>query len=266
MTSITTVQETAAPSRVLPDQADPAADYQTVAERPGVLRGEACLIIQTRQAQRLVYGRKSSPEHPGIVGLVRFALIMKRLWVSAMLDDPYADWYLLQVHEALEVARDELKKTRNEMLQLLDSAPTVEIVVAHSLKPVRIPLQFANPYGYMGAYLVGDYDELVRTVLTARHVGMLGRDPAEQLLTRGGRQIRRAFLLPTLWRHCAVDRDDVRQNTVRAQTASASMGLLPQDVLDGQRRARHAPEIRKVRPAEGAAPRGLLSMSTAAER
>lgn len=235
-------------SRALPDNADPAVDYKTVAERPGTLRGDACLVIQTRQAQRLVYGRKQVGQQPGIIGLVRFGMLMKRIWVSAMLDDPYADWYLLQIDETLETGRVEIRQSRNQIDELLGSARGVEITVAHSLKPARVPLQFANPYGYMGAYLVGDYDELVCAVLTARHVGLLSRDHAEQMLQRGGRLIRRAFLLPTQWKHCAVDRTDLEQNNQRAQAARAAMGELPQDVLDGKHRARHAPEIRQ-RPA-----------------
>lgn len=235
-------------SRALPDNADPAVDYKTVAERPGTLRGDACLVIQTRQAQRLVYGRKQVGQQPGIIGLVRFGMLMKRIWVSAMLDDPYADWYLLQIDDTLETGRVEIRQSRNQLDELLGSARGVEITVAHSLKPARVPLQFANPYGYMGAYLVGDYDELVCAALTARHVGLLSRDHAEQVLQQGGRLIRRAFLLPTQWKHCAVDRTDLEQNNQRAQAARAAMGELPQDVLDGKHRARHAPEIRQ-RPA-----------------
>ncbi len=245
--------------RELPDNADPAVDYKTAADRPGTLRGDACLVIQTRQAQRLVYGRRQSREHPGIIGLVRFGMLMKRIWVSAMLDDPYADWFLLQIHEALETGRSEIQKMRTEMDELLRSTRGVEIAIAHSLKPARVPLQFANPYGYMGAYLVGDYDELVCAVLTARHVGLLGRDPAEQMLHRGGRLIRRAFLLPTQWKHCAVDRNDVRQDNQRAQAARTAMGELPQEVLDGTRRAHHAPEIRNQSTAAAPVSKGFLS-------
>lgn len=261
MTQTMTPSDTDNPlPRTLPDNADPAVDYTTVAERPGTLRGDACLVVQTRQAQRLVYGRRDSPDHPGIIGLVRFGMLTKRLWVSAMLDDPYADWYLLQVDETLEAGREELKRTQAEVAQLLASTQGVEIAVAHSLKPVRVPLRFANPYGYMGAYLVGDYDELVRGVLTARHVGLLDRDTAERMLSRGGRLLRRAFLLPVLWKHCALDRDDVRQQNTRAQAAAAAMGDLPQEVLDGTRRARHAPQIRKAQATN--APRGLFSSRT----
>jgi len=231
-------------SRDLPDNADPGVDYQTVADRPGTLRGDACLVIQTRQAQRLVYGRKQSGQQPAIIGLVRFGMLMKRIWISAMLDDPYADWYLLQIDDTLTAGRDEIRQSKARIDALLASTHGVEIAVAHSLKPARVPLQFANPYGYMGAYLIGDYDELVCAVLTARHVGLLGRDSAEQMLHRGGRLIRRAFLLPTQWKHCAVDRTDLLQSNQRAQAARTTMGEVPQEVLEGTRRARHAPEIR----------------------
>lgn len=238
--------------RELPDNADPAVDFKTVADRPGTLRGDACLVIQTRQAQRLVYGRKQSGEQPGIIGLVRFGMLMKRIWVSAMLDDPYADWFLLQVDDTLEAGRVEIQQSNTRIDELLCSTRGVEIAVAHSLKPARVPLQFANPYGYMGAYLVGDYDELVCAVLTARHVGLLGRDSAEQMLHRGGRLIRRAFLLPTQWKHCAVDRTDLQQNNQRAQAARTAMGELPQEILNGTHRARHAPEIRQSKTGNSA--------------
>ena len=247
-TTSATEPEEATP-RTLPDNADPAVDYKTAAERPGTLRGDACLVIQTRQAQRLVYGRQPSGEQPGIIGLVRFGMLMKRLWVAAMLDDPYADWFLLQVHEALESGRTEIARLRTETDDLLRSTHGVEIAVAHSLKPVCVPLQFANPYGYMAAYLVGDFDELVCAVLTARHVGLLSRDAAEQRLQRGERLIRRAFLRPTQWKHCAVDRPDLQQNNQRAQAAHSVMGDLPQEIIEGTHRAPHAPQIRTPRPA-----------------
>ena len=246
--------------RQLPDNADPAVDYATASERPGTLRGEASLLIQTRQALRLVYGRRQSQEHAGIIGLVRFGMLMKRIWTSTMLDDPYADWFLIQVHESLEAGRETIRELKTQVDALLQAVEGVNITVAHSLKPVRVPLQFANPYGYMGAYLIADYDELVRAVLTARHVGLLARDTAEQMLQRGGRSVRRTFVIPIQWKHCAINRDDVRQDTPRGRAAREAMGALPRDVLDGTRRAIHAPTI--VKATRGAASSDDMSVQT----
>lgn len=250
-------------ARQLPDNADPAVDYATAAERPGTLRGEASLLIQTRQAQRLVYGRRQSVEQAGIIGLVRFGMLMKRIWHAAALDDPYADWFLIRVHEALEAGRTTLREAKDQVDALLAGVEGVEITVAHSLKPVRVPLRFANPYGYMGAYLIADYDELVCAVLTARHVGLLPRETAEQMLHQGGRAIRRALLIPTQWKHCAVARADARQGNQRAETAREAMGELPQDVLDATRRAGHAPALRRTAGTRAAVATGNTPASTA---
>ena len=264
---ITTDEQSAKTSRRLPDNADLAADYATAAERPGTLRGEASLLIQTRQAQRLVYGRRHSQDQAGIIGLVRFGMLMKRIWSAAMQDDPYADWFLLQVHEALEAGRALTQELKTHADALLAGVGGVQIAVAHSLKPVRVPLQFANPYGYMGAYVIADYDELVCAVLTARHVGLLPRNEAERILLRGGRAIRRAFLIPTQWTHCAVSRDDLCHNTPRARAAREAMGDLPQEVLEGARRAGHAPAIRQAagtRAGVGSANTSVVSASASA--
>jgi integrating conjugative element protein (TIGR03761 family) len=231
--------------RKLPDNADPVVDYTTAVERPGRLRGTSYLTIETRQAQRLVYGRAHSDELQGIIGLVKFAMVMGRIWRAAELDDPYADWYLLQIHEALTTAQAQVKQATEQIQERLQSVTGIEISVAHSLKPVQIPLHFPNAYGYMGGYLIADYDTLVRNVLTAVHVALMTREEGKHLLNNYGRIIRRSFLLPTQWKYCIITRDDIRQTTQRGAMAIDAMGELLQEVLDETLRAPHAPTIRK---------------------
>lgn len=234
-------------TRHLPNKADPGVDHSTVA-KPGGLRGGASLVVQTRQAQRLIYGRGEQQDKPAIIGLVQFGMLMRRIWTSAMLDDPYADWYLLRVLDCLEEARSEIRSLHQNTNQRLEAMPGIEITVAQSASPVRVPLHFANPYGYMGSYLIADCDDLVRAILTARHVGLISRDHGEQMIHRGARQVRRAFALPSGWRHLAINREDLRQNNQRAQQAREKMGELPEDILEGTRRSKIAPEIRKPSP------------------
>jgi integrating conjugative element protein (TIGR03761 family) len=241
--------------RVLPYNADPAVGYQTAATSPGGLRGVADLYVQTRQAQRLVLGRAATEDRPAITGLVRFGMMVRHLWAAAAIDDPYADWYLLQTLEALEHGREDIGRMQQEVEGLLQGIEGVDISVAESQKPARIPLQFANPYGYMGAYLISDYDRFARAALTARHVGLLDRDASERLLAKGGRLVRRAFAATQGYKHCAVTRDDMAANNARARAAIEAMGKLPQDVLAGETRPRIAPEIRRAAPGGGEASR-----------
>lgn len=241
------IADTQKTPRALPDNADPVVDYTTAASRPGILRGSASLDIQTRQAQRLVYGRRKTEDKEHIIGLVRFGMNMKRVWSAAGRDDPYADWTLLQVEESLHSTRAFIQTLRQGTDELLATAATgVQINIAHSLQPVRVPLQFANAFGYMGAYLIAEYDQLVCAILTGRHVGLIQRGNSDRALHNCARRVRHTFALSGLWKFTLVTRTALRNATpiaLKAQQAMAIMGELPHEVLDGSRRAQIAPEI-----------------------
>lgn len=219
-----------------------------LAQEPGALRSQLWLTIQTREAKRLVTGRRADSGRPGIIGLTRFAVLLRPLWNAARADDPYADWWLLQVDEALEQARATLKTLAEPLAALWLGLPAVDIQVAESLEPLRVPLQFGNPYAFRGAYLVADYDSLVRAVLTAQHVGLMPREDAERRLALGGRAVRRAYSSPVGYTFFGITREDMVQGTARALEARAAMGELPAEVMAGARRGRYAPEIRATGP------------------
>ena len=212
--------------------------------QPGALRSQAIMELQTRQAQRLVYGRRVGDDRPAIVGLLRFATMLRPIWSGAMGDDPYADWWLIRVERELTQGRELLADLRTHVEKILRSAPAIDIQVAQSLEPSRVDLNFSNPYAFMGAYLLADFDALVRAILTARHVGLMDRDTSERLLHEGGRAVRRAFNAAKGYRFLAVKREDLRQETAKAQHAREVLGSIPVEVLEGELRADHAPEIR----------------------
>jgi integrating conjugative element protein (TIGR03761 family) len=212
---------------------------------PGNLQGAATLVIQTRQAQRLVNGRAKRKDKAGIIGLNHFSRLIGAVWLAASQDDPYADWYLVQVLDAIEVARTELVRLHGEVRRQLQSIQGVEIDLARSASPARLALHFATPYGYMGAYLIADYDELVRAILTAQHVGLLSREAGEAMIWGSTRQVRRIFTIPVGWKPLAVTREDVRQQNSSAQQAPEIMGHLPDPILAGTRRAGAAPVLRQ---------------------
>lgn len=223
-------------------------------DRPGALRSQAIMEIQTRQAQRLVYGRRPEGDKPTIVGLLRFATMLRPMWTGAAADDPYADWWLVQVERELLQGREHLEALREHVDRLLKSAPAVDVKVAQSLEPVRVDLNFSSPYAFMGAYLLADYDALVRAILTGRHVGLLDRNTAEKLLHEGGRAVRRAYSVAQGYRYLAVTREDVRQGTAKGRRAKEMLGELPQEVLEGGLRAAHAPDIRHREEKRGTEP------------
>ena len=241
---------------MISSKSDPEQQIERSAEEadvdgPGVLRGQVWLTVQTRQAQRLIRGRNGSADKPAIIGLVGFADRLRVIWQAARSDDPYADWWLIKVHEALERIRNRVKTEQAALDARLEQLTALEVAVAESMKPYRIALQFANPYAYRGAQMIAEYDTFVRTLLTAHHVGLLSGSSTEGLLNTCARRIRGAFAVPQGYQFLGIDRESVRQGTANASRARQIMGEVPNDVLSG---AQHAPLTpRKIRfPAEAA--------------
>ena len=230
---------------------------------PGALRGGATLTLQTRQAQRLIRGRGAGAERPAIIGLFGFAHLLRPIWQGARMDDPYADWWMLKIDEALAAALQQLEAAQQRVAAQLETLGALEIALPGSVKPTRIALNFSNPYAFRGAQLISRYDTLVCTTLGARHVGLLTAAEAERLLQVSGRPIRRAFQTPLGYRLTGVTRDDVAQGTATADAARTAMGELPAEVQSGARRAPHAPARSLPLPGGGAPGLRLRSLPAA---
>lgn len=226
------------------DRSAESAGAPSELRAPGALRSDTYLMLQTRHSQRLVQGRTMADGKQHIVGLIQFAALSRSIWNGALSDDPYAHWWLVQVHQAIEESAEELRALKTHVHQLLQAIAGVTVSVAESVEPLRIPLTFTNPYGFRGAYLLAHFDELVRTVLTARHVALIDRDTNERLLADGGRHVRRAYNSVLRYRFMGINTDDIRLMTARGKEAEALMGPLPSEVLDGKLRAPHAPDPR----------------------
>lgn len=223
-----------------PPTGAPAAQPE---ERAGVLRGGAVLTLQTRQAQRLVKGRGYSADKPAIIGLIGFANLVRSVWHGARADDPYADWWMLKIHDALDQSERELSSMERVIAGRLEGLGALEVGPPVSTNPARISLNFSNPYAFHAARVVGAFDALVCKILSARHVGLLARDETEGMLHQGGRVVRRVLQSPVGYRFLGVTRRDLEQGTAKALQAVEAMGEVPGDILTGARRAPHAPAI-----------------------
>ena len=211
-------------------------------QQPGALRAVVTLTLETRQAQRMVRGRAGTADKPAIMGLIGFANRLRVIWQGARADDPYADWWLVKIHDALDVADQALQASLDAVQARLTVVEAINAMPGTSVRPVRTPLRFSNPYAYRAAHLVAHYDRLVRGVLTAQHIGVVTRDDAARVLAFGGRRLRCAFLSPLGYQLTGITRADVRQGTAQYAKAQSSMGVVPTEILSGALRAPHAPE------------------------
>ncbi len=222
----------------------PSDEHPVPPEKPGVLHGQIWLSMQTSHAQRLFHGRAASTTKPAIVGLVGFANRLRVIWQGARDDDPYADWWLIKIHEGIEAAGEEVRSRKQQLAESLEQMNVLDVDIAASKRPYRVPLNFANPYAYRGAKLLAEFDSLVCMALTLRHIGLLGNQESEGIINTSARKLRSLFTIPQGYRLLKINRDLVRTSTGRSQEALKLMGDIPAEVLGG---AHHAPLVPKKR-------------------
>ncbi len=212
-------------------------DRTTELVSPGALRGEIGLTLQTHQALILVQGRAPIADKPAIIGLLGFADRLRVIWGASRNDDPYADWWLIQVHEALQVIDDAIHERQVRVTQQLEQIRGMFVTVASSGEPSRIRLQFVNPYAYRAARSLARFDNLVCSVATATHIGFLDTDTRHQILQACGRKLRSLFILPQRYRLLGLTREIVRSKEGRSHEARLARGELPASILSGEQQS-----------------------------
>lgn len=214
---------------------------------PGPLRSAdpSRVWVHTSQALRLVKGRRHSEEAHGIIGLIHFGQRVQFLCDAVKANDPYADWWLIQVSEKIADVKSELASHREQVEQLMRSREDIDVSVGRSSTPVGVPLVYrdASPYVFAGADLITQFDWLVRAVEQCKRTAMILPTDAYRLIDACSHRIRGVFTFAAKWRNQSITREDVRQETQVAQRAKQVMPGLPQDVLDGTRRDPFAPVI-----------------------
>ena len=153
-----------------------------------------------------------------------------KLGFSLVYEDPYAEWYLLKSYQALFDTREKLKVIETQLTSMLNSIRGIEIDSCISTKPVNYPLQFATPFGYMGAYLVADVDYVLRQRLMLERIGI--PMPNENMaIKKMVSYVQDVFAIPRKWRHTRVTRKDIEKNNENAQRAKEQLGEVPEIVL-----------------------------------
>lgn len=204
---------------------------------PGALQGSTNLTLNTRQAQKLFVGRPvkmrdGKKVHPGIIGVRRFATIVRQVAMCARADDPYADQCLIQLDREFQSVSATMRRMNVDTRARLDAHPAIEVTVAVSIEPLVIPLHFQNQYAYRAAYLVADFDMLAAAALSAHHGALMHRWETEDLLKRARKLTRRIFSIPMRYHFSGATREDILKMTARGAKAVEKFGPIPDEILN----------------------------------
>lgn len=212
----------------------------------GSLRSQMNITLHTHHAARLWFGRRQQQgqtSHP-IIGMPRFISIMDQMKNAAAQNDPYADLWLIRMEEKVQQAREAMTELQESVDKQLKSVPAaISIQDNLNVQPLTLPLFIGCQLGYLGVYLLTEYDTLARRILLANHTAMIGRRQMEKWLDEGAHLLRSVYGLAQQYRHAGVTRDDIAANNARAREAIEKFGELPQDVLEGTNRSNFAPPL-----------------------
>lgn len=210
----------------------------------GSLRSSITLTLHTHHAARLWQGRTPRDGVHGIMSMAGYINITNILKHAASQDDPFADWFMLQLEDKLQAAKARMSELSEEISHLEKLLPSqIEVGDNLNIHPVTLPLFIGSQLGFLAVYLLTDYDTLVRRVLLAHHTALIGRADLERWIDQGAHLVRSVFGIAHRCRVSGATRADAAAGNARFEEAVAKYGRPPADVLDGTRRSPFAPPI-----------------------
>ena len=216
--------------------------------RVGQLRSKIEMTLHTYPAVLAWHGRGVESGKPQVVGLKQFLSLAGRVHQAAGRDDPYADSWLLMLEEKVGETRQSLHQLEKRVSQVLKQIPEgLDVSRNVSQKPFVTPVFTGGQMGWQAVMLLMQYDSLVRDVLLAHHIGLLGnKQRGAMIRDQGGHALRSLCCAPVKFPgFSGATRDDFAANNAKARNALEKYGELPQDILEGTRRSEFAPTIRR---------------------
>jgi len=208
--------------------------------RPGVLKGKTTITLETVFGAHLFYGKNVKDAQ--IIGLRNFANNLAIIWKNAS-HDPWALWYLIRIETAIDRAQTALESLLQRYKLKLNNQRKTTFKQSFSLDPIKIDIAFAAPLGFRAAKLVVTADEVIKLMLQAHHVDLIGDVEAKQELYKVGNHVRRAFESASTYRQMNVSYKQLKEMTAKAQKAIDALGDVPTDILSGDKLPRHIPKL-----------------------
>ncbi|OOF78811.1 integrating conjugative element protein [Rodentibacter ratti] len=224
---------------------------QSTQPQMGALRSEITLTLHSQYATRMWQGRPILREgkkivRPGILSIPGCLSLLSQLQKDAANDDPYADYYLVEFENMVLNNTEQMKKLIADLVEIhAEQLPDgIDIQRCSNIEPAIYQIYADSPLAYKLIYLLCEFDTLAKTTMTAAYIALLTKAEAREWLEAGSILLRRCFGVIETYRHSGITRQDVRDNSARYQEVRQRFKLeLPQDIVEGTRRARFAPDI-----------------------
>lgn len=254
--------ETHRAERLAREEANPEVpvDEARKARSIGALRStvEDVMTLHTMEAMRLYLGLSPEPGNSsrfGVPGARRAASALRQLFLLSAMDNPYADWMLIQTDERVGAIKLLIEKTSNKHLKQLDDmkAKGLSYGLLEAKNPQSVSLGYHSPYGYMMSTVVVLFDHCVRVMKSAERRDLLTKKEVHEALYRIKHAIRSMFETTLKGQRVLMNdnmrgmqRSDFLPQSVdavqkkRIDVARDIFGAVPNDIFVGTKSPRHS--------------------------
>ena len=183
------------------------------------LRGAATVTLHTNFANRAIRGRIAKPDKPAIPSLFQFNMLVRIVFRSCLLDDPFAWFALARVEETLEEVEQRLNKFSTELsgvLRVNDDRIRIEDTV--SVKPITHTVHVSH-YGFRMLDMIALYDRVCCDCFNAIHRCRIPPTEGYNIMDQGAKVLRRGVCAGEGYMYTGVARKDLEQGNQKARDA-----------------------------------------------
>jgi integrating conjugative element protein (TIGR03761 family) len=218
---------------------------------------EDTMVLHTLEAMRLYLGVSPEPGTTnkfGVPGARRAATALRQLFILTGLDNPYADWILIQTDERVERIKKLINKHRDHNIRKLDELKSkgLNYGILKAAAPQSVSLGYHSPYGYMMSTIVVMFDECVRVLKSAERRDQITKREQHEVLYEIKHAIRSMFESAMKGQRVLMD-EDMRglkrtdfaatdgstDEAKRVLAARQIFGMVPTEIFTGQLAPRH---------------------------
>lgn len=217
---------------------------------------EDTMELHTREAMLLFAGKDKDKERAYLLPGARHAAgALRQMFVLTAMDNPYADYVLVQVDDQAHKIKQLIATLRARRIKQLDALASIGLSysIARAQTTQKVSLGYHSPYGYMMSTLIVMFDECVRVMKSAERRDLMTRSELHDDLYAIKHQMRSMF--DSILRAQRVLGGDAMRGLQRSdfgpevtnplaikriESARQVLGVIPEEVFAGKLQPRHS--------------------------
>ena len=205
----------------------------------GALYSNATIMLHANASLKLWYGVKGK-----VVSVPYFFTRTFELESAASQDDPYADYGLINIENALNEAFIALNMLSSSIQADDNRRRRVNTSECQSMKPVEKLLAVKSRFGWRLVALLEDFDLFMVDLLDAQFKARVTRCDFELKKEQALTVFRHVLAVCHASKRSGLTRQDMREGNAKAEAAKTKFGRIPMEVMEGVVRAEFAPEVK----------------------